>query len=81
MLRHEHILEGTKSRRNIAIGAEADIITQAKTVILHYTLFVNPIPVPATLKFEGHRSWLNALDDISEAENIEASDASLKLVS
>jgi len=30
---------------------------------------------------EVHRSWLKALDDISDAGNIEASDASLKLVS
>jgi len=79
--RHEHILPGTKSRRNIAIGAEADVITRAKILILSYTLFVNPIPAPASLVSEVHRSWLKGLDDISDAGNIEASDASLKLVS
>jgi hypothetical protein len=30
---------------------------------------------------EVHRSWLKALDDISDAGNIEASEASIKLVS
>ena len=79
--RHEHILRGTKSRQNIAIGAETDVITRAKTLILQYTLFVNPIPAPATLMAEVDRSWLKALDDISEAGNIEALDAILKLVS
>ena len=74
-------MPGTKSQGNIAIGAEADVITRAKTLIHRYILFVNPIPAPATLMSEVHRSWLNALDDISDAGNIEASDASLKLVS
>ena len=53
----------------------------AKTLILQYTLFVNPILARATLMSEVHRSWLKALDDICDAGNIEAADASLKLVS
>jgi len=79
--RLEHILPRSKSRRNIAIGAEADVITRAKTLILWYTLFVNPVLATATLMSEVHRSWIKARDDISKAGNIEASDASLKLVS
>jgi len=79
--RHKHILPGSKSPRNIAIGAQAEVITWAKTLIRWHTVFVNPIPVPATLISEVHGSWLKALDDISNAGNIEASEARLKLVS
>jgi len=78
---HEHICPGTNSRRNIATGAEAAVITRAKTLILQYTLFINPLPAPATLMSKVHRSWLKALDDISDAGNIEPSEASIKIVS
>jgi hypothetical protein len=78
--RHENIWPHTNSRRNIATGAEAAVIERAKTLILRYTLFVNPLPPPATLMSEVHRAWLKALDDISDAGNLEASEASIKLV-
>jgi len=54
---------------------------RAKTLILHYTLFVNPLPAPATLMSEVHLSLLKALDDISDAGNIEASEVRIKIVS
>jgi len=53
----------------MAIGADGDIIMRAQTLIHRYTLFVNPIPAPATLMSEVHQSWLKALDDISDAGN------------
>jgi hypothetical protein len=77
----ENIWPHTNSRRNIATGAEAAVIERAKTLILRYTLFVNPLPAPAILMSEVHRTWLKALDDISDAGNMEASEASIKLVS
>jgi len=79
--RHEHIWPGTNSRRNTATGAEAAVIARAKILILRYTLFVNPLPAPASLMSEVHRCWLKALDDISDAGNIEASEAGIKIVS
>jgi len=54
---------------------------RAKTLILWYTLFVNPLPAPAVLMSEVHRVWLKALEDISDAGNIEPSVASIKIVS
>ena len=75
------IWPGTESRRNIATGAEAAVIARAKTHIIRYTLFVEPLPGPATLMSEVHRCWLRALEDISDAGNMEASSASIKLVS
>lgn len=79
--RHEHIWPDTNSRRNMATGAEAAVITRAKAHILRYTLFVDPLPGPVTLTSEVHRVWLQALNDISDAGNIEASPESIKLVS
>ena len=54
---------------------------RAKTVILWYTLFVNPLPAPAVLMSEVQRVWLKALEDISNAGNIEPSVASIIIVS
>jgi len=65
----------------MATGAEASVIVQAKTLILWYTLFVNPLPAPAVLMFEVHCVWLKALEDISHAGNIEPSVAGIKIVS
>jgi len=53
----------------------------AKTLILWYTLFVNPLPAATVLMSEVHRVWLKALEDISDAGNIEPSVASIKIVS
>jgi len=65
----------------MATGAEAGIIVRAKTLILWYTLFVNPLPAPSVLMSEVHRVWLRALENISNAGNIEPSVASIKIVS
>jgi len=78
--RHEPIWPGTNSRRNTATGAEAAVIARAKILLLRYTLFVNPLPATATLMSEVHRCWLNGLDDISDAGNIEPSEAGIKIV-
>ena len=78
---HEHILLNTSSRRNMARGVEAAVVTRAKALILWYTLFVDPLPGPVTLKSQVHRAWLEALDHISDAGNIEASEESIKIVS
>ena len=53
---------------------------RAKTIIQWYTLFVNPLPAPAVLMSEVQRVWLKALEDISDAGNIEPSVASIKIV-
>jgi len=79
---HEHhIWPDTNPRRNTATGAQAAIIVRAKTLILWYTLFVNPLPAPAVLMSEVHPVWLKALEDISDTGNIEPSVASIKIVS
>ena len=77
---HEHhIWLDTNLRRNRANGAEAAVIVRAKTLILWYTLFVNPLRAPTVLMSEVHRVWLKALQDISHAGNIEPSVASIKI--
>ena len=66
---HEHhIWLDTNTRRNTATGAEAAVIVRAKTLILWYTLFVNPLPAPAVLMSEVYRVWRKALEDISTQE-------------
>jgi len=76
-----HIWPDTNSRRNTATGAEAAVIVQAKTLILWYTLFVNPLPAPAVLMSEVHHVWMKALEDISDPGNIEPSVTSIKIIS
>ena len=78
---HEDIWLNTPSRRNTATGVEAAVVTRAKALILWYTLFVNPLPGPVTLTSQVHRAWLEALDHISDAENMEASEENIKIVS
>jgi len=64
MSQHEHIWAGNNSPRNIATGGEPAVITRVKTLLLQYTLLVDPLPAPATLMFEVHSSWLKALNNI-----------------
>jgi len=79
---HEHHIRlDTNSRRNTGTWAEAAVIVRAKTLILWYTLFVNPLLAPAVLMSEVHRVWQKALEDISDSGNIEPSVASIKIVS
>ena len=79
---HEHhIWPDTDSRRNTATKAEAAAIVRAKTLILWYTLFVNPLPAPAVLMSEVQHVWLKAHEDISDAGNIVPSVVSINIVS
>ena len=57
------------------------VVTRAKALILWYILFVNPLPGPVTLTSQVHRAWLEALDHISNAENMKASEENIKIVS
>ena len=78
---NEHLLVNTPSRRNTATGVEAAVVTRAKALILWYTLFVDPLPGPVTLTSQVHPAWLEALDHISDAEDMEASEENIKIVS
>jgi len=78
---HEHIWPATNSRRNTAMRAEGAFVAHAKGLILLYTLFDEPLPGPVELTTQVHRVWLQALNQISHAGNIEASEESVKVVS
>jgi len=78
---HEHIWPETNSRRDTAMGAEGAVVARAKGLILLYTLFDEPLPGPVALTTQVHRVWLQALNQISSAGNIEASEESVKVVS
>jgi len=78
---HEHIWPETNSRCNTAMGAEGAVLARAKGLILLYTLFDEPLPGPVALTTQVHRVWLQALNHISDAGNIEASEESVKFVS
>jgi len=77
----EDIWPGTQSLRNTARGVEAAVVTRAKALILWYTLFVDLLPGPITLTSEVHGAWLNVLDYIADAGNMEASEENIKIVS
>ena len=79
--RHGHIWPDINSRRNTATGAEGAVVVAAKALILRYTLFDEPLPGPVVLTAQVHQVWLQALNQISRAGNIEASEESVKLVS
>jgi len=78
---HEPIWPETNSRCNTAMGAEGAVVGRAKGLILLYTLFDEPLLGPVALTTQVHRVWLQALNHISDAENIEASAESVKVVS
>jgi len=78
---HEHIWPETNSGLNTGMGAEGAVIARAKGLILLYTLFDEPLPRLVALTTQVHRVWLLALNHISDAVNIEASEESVKLVS
>ena len=65
----------------MATGVVAAVGTRAKTLILWYTLFVNTLPGPVSLTSQVHRAWLEALNHLSNAENMEASEENIKIVS
>jgi len=78
---HEHIWPETNSQGNTAMGAEGAVVARVKGLILLYTLFDEPLPGPVALTTQVHRVWLQALNHISDARNIEASEESVKVVS
>jgi len=63
------------------MGAEGAIVAWAKGLILLYTLFDEQLQGPVALTTQVHGVWLQALNYISDAGNIEASEESVKLVS
>jgi len=80
MLGHEHIWPETNLRRNTVMGAEGAVVARAEGLILLYTLFDEPLSGPVALTTQLHRVWLQALNQISDAANIEASEESVKVV-
>ena len=56
-------------------------MTRAKALILCYTLFVNPLPGPVTLTSQVHSAWLEVLNHIFDAKDMEALEANIKIVS
>jgi len=77
---HEHMWPETNSRRNTAMGAEGAVIVRAKGLILLYTLFDERLPGPVALTTLVHRVSVQALNHISDAGNIEASEKGVKVV-
>jgi len=63
------------------MGAEAAVVGQAKGLILLCTLLDEPLPGLVALTTQVQCVWLQALNHISNAGNIEASEESVKLVS
>ena len=62
-------------------GIEAEILGVAKTLMLHYTLLVHPLPNPVALMSEVHSIWSRAQEEIADAGNIEPSQKSINVVS
>jgi len=78
---HEQVWPETNSWRNTAMGAEGAVVARAKGLILLYTHFDEPLRGSVALTTQVHRVWLQALNQISDAGNIEASEESVKVVS
>lgn len=54
---------------------------RAKVLILGYARFVDPLPGPITFRSEVHGTWLNALDYIANARNMEQWEENIKIPS
>ena len=63
------------------MGAQGADVPAAKALILRCTLLDESLQGPVALTAQVHQVWLQALNQISRAGNIEASEASVKLVS
>jgi len=63
------------------MGAEGAVVARAKRHILLYALFDEPLLGPVALTPQVDRVWLQALNQISDAGNIEASEECVKVVS
>ena len=62
-------------------GPERGILERAMTLMLRCTLFNDPLPNTVTLTSQVYILWGKALDEISDAGNIEPSEESVKQVS
>jgi len=71
----------TDSQRNTVTGAEGTILEPAMALMLRYTLFDNPLLNPVALTSQIYTVWGKALETISDAENIEPWEESVKQVS
>ena len=69
-----------ESRRNTVTGPERAILQRAMTLMLRCTLFDDPLPKAATLTSQVYIVWGKALDEISDAGNIEPWEESVKQV-
>ena len=76
-----YVQQVSNSRRNTVTGVEGEILDVAKTLMLHYTLLVHPLPNPVALISEVHSIWSRAQDEIADAESIEPSLKSIQVVS
>jgi hypothetical protein len=63
------------------MGLERAILEHAKTLILRYTLFEQPLPNVVALTAQVHKVWDAAVANIADAENIEPSEQCISLVS
>jgi len=78
---HQHIWPETNSWRKTGMGVEGAVVARAKGLILLYTLFDKPLPGAVALTTQVHHVWLQVLNHISDAGNIEVSEESVKCVS
>ena len=62
-------------------GVEGEILGVAKTLMLHHTLLVHPLPNQVALRSEVHSIWSPAQDESADAGNIEPLPKSMKVVS
>jgi len=74
------VWHGINSRRNTVTCIDGEILSVVKTLIFHYTLFVDPLPNPNALTSEVFRVWNRAKDEIPDAGNIEPSEKSIHIV-
>ena len=70
-----------ESRRNTVTGPERTILERAMTLMLRSTLFDDPLLNAVTLTSQVYILWGKALDEISDAGNIQPSEESVKQLS
>jgi len=75
------LMPSTDSRRNTFTGAEGTILEQAIALKLRHRLFDNPLLNLVAFTSQIYTVWEKALETISDAGNIEASEERVKQVS
>lgn len=78
--RHGNAL-GINSRRNLVAGAERAILELAKSLIVEYTIFEDPLPNVVTLTAQVMKVWDAAVERGSESGYIKPSEQSINVVS